>query len=145
MKRILTVLALSVLLIVKINAQKHDYIWLTGYSSNDTDSTFGGSIIDFNVMPPDITYQFREMNLDACNVSMCDDEGNLLFYFNGIWIANSNHEQMVNGNNLGPDAYNQSWSGSGLPLVQGAISLPRPNSNNQYIFCLLYTSDAADE
>jgi len=133
MKRILTVLALSVLLIVKINAQKHDYIWLTGYSSNDTDSTFGGSIIDFNVMPPDITYQFREMNLDACNVSMCDDEGNLLFYFNGIWIANSNHEQMVNGNNLGPDAYNQSWSGSGLPLVQGAISLPRPNSNNQYI------------
>jgi len=119
-------------LAIGINAQKHDYIWLTGYSSIPGNMEYGGSVIDFNINPPDVYYEFRSMNLQRTNASICDTAGNLLFYTNGIFIANAIHEQMENGGGLNPGQYTNDFADIGLSLVQGAIFLPSPENDSLY-------------
>jgi len=116
-----------------ITAQKHDYIWLTGYSSIPDNMEYGGSVIDFNTEPPDLYYEFRDMNLQRTNASICDTSGNLLFYTNGIFIANAIHEQMENGGGLNPGEFTNEFADNGLPTVQGALFLPYPESDSLYI------------
>jgi len=116
-----------------ITAQKHDYIWLTGYSSIPGNTEYGGSVIDFNVDPPDLYYEFREMNLQRTNASICDTSGNLLFYTNGVFIANAIHEQMENGEGLNPGQFTDDFADNGLPTEQGALFLPYPESDSLYI------------
>ena len=43
-----------------IIAQKHDYVWLMGENSL-TVPEYAGTVIDFNIQPPDIYYEFRDM------------------------------------------------------------------------------------
>jgi len=114
-------------------AQKHDYIWLTGYSSIPGNMEYGGSVIDFNMDPPDLYYEFREMNLQRTNASICDTAGNLLFYTNGIFIANAIHEQMENGGGLNPGQFTNEFADNGLPTEQGALFLPYPEADSLYI------------
>ena len=47
-------------------AQKHDYNWLFGYASNDTDSSFGGTDLNFNYSPVGISYHNRPMDMYIC-------------------------------------------------------------------------------
>lgn len=110
--------------------QNHDNIWLFGHDSNLQDITFGGSVIDFNDSLPQIYYEFREMNFDATNISICDAEGNLLFYTNGNFISNSLHELMENGDNLSPGPFHDS---SGFRLEQGVIGMQFPGDSSKYI------------
>ena len=48
-------------------AQRHDYIWLLGYSSSPSSTVLGGSVLDYNNTPVDTFYPFRDMNLDETN------------------------------------------------------------------------------
>lgn len=71
-------------------AQKHDYIWLSGYDSHVGFDTswgfyFGKSVLDFHYTPLQVSYDSLEMNFDATNASFCDSGGNMLFYTNGIF------------------------------------------------------------
>ncbi len=125
MKKITFTLYISLLSICGI-AQEHDNTWLFGYSSNPTDLSFGGTVIDFKENLPTMYYQYREMNFDAMNTSISDAEGNLLFYTNGIYIADSTHQQMENGDGLNPGEYTDDHAEYGLIQVQGAIALPVP-------------------
>ncbi len=111
---------------------KLDYIWLLGYDSNLTDLTFGGSILDFNTSPPHAYYKYLDMNIDVTNASMCDEEGNLLFYTNGIYIANREHEVMLNGDSLNPDPLTLDWRDDGYRLYQGVLTLPLPEDASLY-------------
>jgi len=133
MKHLLTCLLAPLLFCIPLNAQKHDYMWLTGYSSIPGNIEYGGSVIDFNTDPPDIYYEFRQMNLQRTNASICDTAGNLLFYTNGIFIANAIHEQMENGGGLNPGQYTDDFADIGLSLEQGAIFLPYPDHDSLYI------------
>lgn len=57
--------------------------------------------------------------------TISDDNGNLLFYTDGIKVWNKNHQVMQNGANLGTGSY----------VNQRAIIVPHPgNSNIYYIF-----------
>ncbi|MFM9946922.1 MAG: PKD domain-containing protein [Saprospiraceae bacterium] len=127
------VLYLLVFICISTTAQKHDYIWLTGYSSIPGNMEYGGSVIDFNTNPPDVYYEFRTMNLQRTNASICDTAGNLLFYTNGIFIANAIHDQMENGGELNPGQYTNDFSDNGLTLEQGALFLPYPDNDSIYI------------
>jgi len=113
-------------------AQKHDYVWLLGYSSNPNDLNFGGTVIDFNFSPYDIYYEYREMNFDVANTSACDTAGNLLFYTNGIYIANHLGEPMTNGIGLNHGTYPLATPDWGLIMRQGVMVLPKPESTNYY-------------
>lgn len=124
-------------------SQKYDYVWLMGYGSNTSSSIFGGSVIDFNTFLPDIYYDFREMNFSQVNASICDTTGNLLFYTNGIYIANVLGEPMVNGLGLNPGSHAQSNQDYGYILDQGAMVLPVPENTIQ--FYLLHMDKELDE
>ncbi len=60
------VLSITILLIFffSSSAQNHDYFWMMGYGSNPNDSSYGGSIIGFNVSPPSIEYKYLDINFD---------------------------------------------------------------------------------
>ena len=110
-----------------LNAQ-HNNIWQLGYNSG-----FYPQIeINFNSGIPAVTNFNRPMNFRACNASICDNNGNLLFYTNGIYIANANHDTMQNGSGLNPGAFTNAWKQNGLPLWQGALIIPWPDSLHKY-------------
>ena len=117
--------------------EKRDYIWLTGYSSNPDILWVGGTRIDFNYDPPLIEYEYRDMNFDMTNASICNLEGNLLFYTNGIAIADANNEILENGTGLNPDPYTSDWVSEGFHLHQGALILPFP-SKTQDIYSIFH-------
>lgn len=95
-------------------------------------SPFGGTVINFNNDTVLVQYEYREMNFDVTNSSICSTEGELLFYTNGIYIADQEGELMENGDSLNPDPYTLSWAENGLILPQGALSIPKPNHPDIY-------------
>lgn len=113
---------------------KRDYIWLFGYDSNTQDSTFGGTVLDFNYDPVKISYQYRNMNFRATNSSISDEEGNLLFYSNGAYIAQGNHAPLLNGNGINPGPWTEGFAFYGLPIPQSALMLPFPDEDNYILF-----------
>jgi PKD repeat protein len=114
-----------------MKAQKHDYQWLLGQRSQ-AQIIYSGTTIDFNTTPPDIYYEFREMRFRQANASMCDAAGNLLFYTNGIYIANALHQPMENGTGLNPGVHAQENQNYGYILSQGAMALPAPEQGSIY-------------
>ena len=109
-----------------------DNVWLFGYGSYSTNPILGGSVIDFGPNAPDIYYQPREMDFAQAGAGICDTAGNLLFYTNGIYIANAGHQAMVNGDSINPGPGTSSYL-SGLPISQGLIALPVPDSGERYM------------
>ena len=108
-------------------------LWLSGYSSGF--SGFGGSNVDFIDGFADTNYVNREMNFLDCNANISDSLGNLLFYTNGIYIANANNDTMVNGSGLNPSAYTTQQLSEGLRVKQGNLILPMPgNPPIYYLF-----------
>ena len=105
-------------------------LWLSGYSSGF--SGFGGSNVDFIDGFADTNYVNREMNFLDCNANISDSLGNLLFYTNGIYIANANNDTMVNGSGLSPSVYTTQQLSEGLRVKQGNLILPMPGSSNMY-------------
>jgi hypothetical protein len=127
------ILLLIILLCATITgAQQHDNIWLFGYESYTNTEGWGGSVMDFSEDTLNIYYEYRDMNLDFTNASICDPTGNLLFYTNGIYIANVIHEPMENGGGLNPGEFADNNSVYGYILEQGAIALPFPGSDSLY-------------
>jgi hypothetical protein len=113
-------------------SQNFDNYWIMGYNTPSSDTTFGGTVLDFNSSPPNIYYQYTDMNFLETNASMCDSVGNLLFYTNGIYVANRNHSPMLNGMMLNPGQVANDYNESGYHLNQGAFALPHPTNSNLY-------------
>ena len=69
------------------------------------------------------------MNADEGSSTICDSDGNLLFYTNGVTVYNRNHEVMLNGENLAGH----------LSTTQSGLIVPRPGSSTLYY---VFTADA---
>ncbi|MBX2929734.1 MAG: PKD domain-containing protein [Saprospiraceae bacterium] len=130
--RVLFVLIITGFSSFILNAQKHDEIWLLGYGSNPLNTIYGGTVIDFSTAPPDMYYEFRPMRFSQANASICDTAGNLLFYTNGIYIANALHEPMENGEGLNPGVQAQNHQTYGYIVEQGVIALPASAHDSLY-------------
>ena len=139
MKKILTY-SLLFFSPVFLFSQKNDHIWVTGYSSNDIDTNWGGTIIDFNFDPPQLRYQYMDMNFLEYNAIASDGQGILQFYTNGLYIANKDQGPMENGLGLNPGMYNDNMGDDGYILPQGGIIVPQPGNSHQYY---LIHADAA--
>ncbi len=111
------------------NDLKRDHVWLFGYASGHG-FPFGISTLDFNDCQLDVYEGFSAMDFSETNASLCDEEGNLICYTNGIYIANANHEQMENGDGLNPGPQTEPWIDDGLPLPQGTLFLPYPEHDS---------------
>lgn len=140
-KSIITILFLGSLWLTA-NAQKNDYIWLTGYESapSSYDSGcqcgFGISKFDFNRTPVALTSDSLGINFYRANSVISDSLGNLLFYSNGVEVRNSLDQIIENGDSLGygPE-FTSIYPGSfyqGLPFPESSLSLPNPAKENVY-------------
>lgn len=145
-------MGLFVLLSSILIGQKNDNIWITGYSSANgvfDGYQWGTMIADFNEDPVQFRYDSQiTMDMSGTDASICDDEGRLLMYSNGMFVHNGMHQvvpgldtisystywEIFNAKNYFPDG--SDWK-DGLPIEQFVIMLPNPGSKNYFIFHLL--------
>ena len=79
---------------------KQDYVWLFGLGINPSTGEQTGYKFDFNEQPFEFEHQDIPIPIASNNSSICDSEGNLLFFSNGCVIYNSEYELMENGDSL---------------------------------------------
>ena len=114
-------------------AQNHDYHWFMGRgggSQTPPGDEWGNIHFNFNsVNRPEIEEIFNSnMNFDITNSSISDSSGNLVCYTNGVKIFDKNHHLVENGSNLVMPFTDDDYT-----YPQGALILPKPGTNNQYI------------
>jgi gliding motility-associated-like protein len=99
-------------------------IWLFGHK--------GG--LNFNAAPgsaPPVEIANSAMIADEGCSSICDLNGQLLFYSNGVTVYNRKHQVMLNGDNLAGN----------ISSVQSCLIVPIPGSDSLYY---IFTSDALE-
>jgi len=114
---------------------KQDYVWLFGqhreFSGTDTAYRF-----DFNIKPFVISKAINKYGFGSQNASICDAEGNLLFFSNGCAILNKDAEVMPNGDSLNHDIwYDKYWLDCeimGYPGSEDIIILQDPGNVSGY-------------
>lgn len=107
-------LLLSFPVLNPLHAQKQGNIWYFGNNAG----------MDFNSGPPVALTNGALTTSEGC-ASICDANGGLLFYTDGINVYNRNHIQMPNGNLL---------NGNGSSTQSGVIVPFVGNPNRYYIF-----------
>ncbi|MGH1435815.1 MAG: PKD domain-containing protein [Lewinella sp.] len=117
-----------------LSAQKHDYHWITGYGSNVGNPDFGLSVLQFSDFGKVDTFsrKYISFDMDFFNVSMSNSDGDLQYYCNGVGLNNHLHQLMQNGDGMSgfPGATGED---GGYALPQGGVSVPWPDSANQYL------------
>lgn len=104
--------------------------WIMGYSSIGG-LPFGNPRFDFFSGSPVISYDSLEMEFNHTHANISDDQGNLLFYTNGVYIADASDDTMFNGSGINPGAYASTFS-DGLLIPQGALVLKKPGNPHLY-------------
>lgn len=113
-------------------AQGYNNLWLMGYG-NYAPLPFGGTNIDFYTGTANAYFEpNRIMEFKGTVVNVTDSLGQLLFYSNGAWIANRNHQQMLNGDSLNPSYYTNNNYVSGLNSINSHIALKLPGNDSLY-------------
>jgi len=130
------ILILFMLICTTSRAQsKRDFVWITG---NAPAPNFGsnGFIYDFNGMDSIMEYYPVGFQFDLTNGSICDNDGNLLFYSNGCEVANINHDTMPNGTGINEGDYIDVWLDGdcryGYTSIEGIMAFPDPANNDGY-------------
>lgn len=110
MKKILLTSGLIASVLI-LFAQKQTHTWY-----------FGNKVgLDFNYSPP-IPLNNGNANSQEGSAVMSDNNGQLLFYTNGISVQNRKHEIMVNGNGLMGD----------LSSTNNVVIVPKPGADSMY-------------
>ena len=100
MIKLVIIICASIYCSSSLEAQKEDYIWLFGYD-NRIPAGHETYFFDFNIgSSPDSLRGLSQLAFFGNNASICDAEGNLLFYTNGCHVADRNHNIMSNGSGI---------------------------------------------
>ncbi|TAH43865.1 MAG: hypothetical protein EYC69_01550 [Bacteroidetes bacterium] len=103
-----------------------DNLWMMGYNGGG-----GGLNIDFYSGTRNVYQSPRNLQFLTTSVTHCNEMGNLLFYSNGIYIANALNNIMLNGADLSPSYYSTNV-GYGLFIPQAALAIPWPENPSKY-------------
>ncbi|TAH40965.1 MAG: T9SS type A sorting domain-containing protein [Bacteroidetes bacterium] len=114
------------------NGQGIDNLWMMGYDSH-SGVPWGGMTMDFSSGSMVLIYQPREMNFAMTSTIHCNEIGNVLFYSNGVYIANALNDTMMNGSGLNPGYYANVVGSMGLFIPQAALTLPLPDSESKFL------------
>jgi len=118
MKRIFLILCLlSFTKILSGQDHKRTAIWYFGQNAG----------LDFNTDPP-TPLTDGQINTDEGCATLCDTNGNLLLYSDGMTVWNGNHQIMINGTGL---------LGNGSSS-QGVIIIPQPENDSIFF---IFTTD----
>jgi hypothetical protein len=111
-----------------------DNIWMLRDLPTPTDTAIG---IDFTTGQPDTFSLSRSMSFTLSNASICDSVGHLLFYTNGCYVANSQHQMIMGTNGFNP-GYETSYDFRGSLILQSTLILPWPNKSS--VYCIIHMS-----
>lgn len=144
---------------VKSYAQQEDNVWLFGRSSINilelNGFSWGNTVVDFSGSTPNIYYDsLITIEFDAMNASLCNSEGELIAYSNGMEIINSFHQGVPGSDTI---SYGEFWEAfniknspepgqnrpSGFTSHQGALLLPKPEADNVMV-CIYFFHDIID-
>ncbi|MBK7390335.1 MAG: T9SS type A sorting domain-containing protein [Bacteroidetes bacterium] len=132
MKKYLIVLCLCFFCRSELYAQQGvSNIWLLGYDSDAGAPPGGISHFDFISGSAVITYDSIGMEFRHTHANISDAQGNLLFYTNGVYIADATNDTMQNGSGINPGAYSN-FVPDGHLLPQSALILKKPGSASEY-------------
>ena len=113
-------------------------VWALGYLCCSNPLLYGMNM-DFSSGSLQIDTLERHMNFMTTNAQFFDENKRLLFYSNGIYVANSLDDTMLNGGGLNPSLYTTIRSDSpatgatsGLLLIQGNLVIPFPEDSTKY-------------
>lgn len=123
MCRINTILLTGLLLCQCCLAQQNN-VWYFGKKAGLNFNSAGS-----NPIPVGLNNSAMDAN-EGCS-SICDADGNLLFYSNGVTVFNRNHQIMLNGDNLAGN----------ISAVQSCIIVPAPGNVDIYY---VFTTDALE-
>jgi hypothetical protein len=119
---------------------KMDNKWIMGYDTSLLVPGGDAILLDFGQQPVGISNisTVHNFHMEGSNTSMCDREGNLLFYSNGCYIVNADNEVMENGDTINPGLVQDIYCPvGGSTWIQGVLSLPAPGSDSLfYVFNL---------
>lgn len=110
-----------------IGFSQQNNIWMLGFTGAGLGYKTG---IDFNSGVADTFSVYRYMDIKYTNASICDSNGQLLFYTNGIAINNRNHQALLNSINFNPGYFTS--QSSGLGFYDMCIVFSNPGSSNKY-------------
>jgi len=115
-------------------SQKQDYVWLFGVDEMSfPDET--GYLFDFNNPPMQVQEHDNNIGIGSANASICDEEGNLLFYMNGCAVMNREFEMMPDGDSLGYDIWWEVFNKNcdrGIGGFQDHLVLSDPMNSDRY-------------
>lgn len=119
-------------------AQKEDYAWIIDINQNGM-APVAGLLYDWNLGVSDPISVDLPYGIDNNNASICDKDGNLLFWSNGCAVINREQEVMPHGDTLNWDIYREviGWKEClrGYPGAQNIKILPDPaNSEGFFMF-----------
>lgn len=101
-------------------------LWFAGYYGG-----YGETRLDFIAGQPVIDSFPIPMDFNHTLSTISDDQGNLLFYTNGVYIADASHDTMFNGSGINPGAY-ANFVPEGLLIPQGTLILKKPGNDSIY-------------
>jgi len=104
-----------------------DNLWMLGYNNAG-----GGFNFDFSTGVRNIYTSPRPMNFTTTSLTYCDAAGDVLFYTNGVYIANAQDDTMMNGSGLSPSWYTDVVGWNGLFIPQTALAIPFPGLPSRY-------------
>ncbi len=123
------ILLFSLFISLDISAQKQDYIWFLG-KDQSLEPGIQGMMIDWNENAIPVKHDLA-FGIDNNNASICDKDGNLLFWSNGCAVINREQEVMPHGDTLNWDAFREviGWEECirGYPAAQNIKILPDPS------------------
>jgi hypothetical protein len=131
MRILVAILAVSYCLLTQ--AQNYDEQWLVGdYNSVIWNFNPGGNILQ----------RVTTINIPSTETlaDICDENGNLLYCTNGIYIANSDGDTLLNGTGINPCPYTDAYAGEGLNIPQAALFVPMPG-NNRFYYLFHFSAD----
>ncbi|MBK9270460.1 MAG: PKD domain-containing protein [Saprospiraceae bacterium] len=128
-------LMICLLSTICLQAQKHDFIWLSGYGGGMGSGNFGLIKIDFHEGNPIMSYRTdKAIDLQTTNTGISNFDGKLRYYSNGDILIDYNLELVPNAQNL-----SRVDKERGIPIDQCALFLPYPDKPEHYV--LLYPND----
>ena len=143
------VILIFLMFFLSMKAQnKYDYTWIVGEDLSLASPGTEASLIDFNIVPPLLTFQGTSSPQSLLALGeICDKEtGRLLFYSNGCVVFDSTHQIMANGDSINFGIY---WKNFCIgdrylyyPNLFSVLALPNFYKSDEYY--LIHQLEARD-
>lgn len=112
---------------------KYDYVWQMGYNGGSLPPT-GTMQMYFNYSPTLLDSAITYMDMNLGNASICNRQGELQLYTNGLIVFNAQHKAVKHSAGYNYSDYFDSNDLYGLPRLQAVLILPCPTDSNKYFF-----------